>query len=242
MNNRLISAKKHFRASITSLKVKILNLDAELEKVNQKFEDLMDEVDRYKYSIDVNTVRATPRQIEEPEETPQENLDIGGTIGIFDTLVRAIAKDADDFKLACESILFPTVFKRVIALDQFYFLDAIPDSAAVVIKQGRETLEWLREEFDTHITDPSAWPLASDIISIWWLNTALPLLYGVRDERWDEDKPFTHSEMETWRDYPGERATQFSAIFSGYEYYINHKDEIDKNLGLSEFEIKTFTF
>jgi hypothetical protein len=242
MNNRLISAKKHFRASITSLKVKITHLDAELEKVNQKFEDLMDEVERYKYSLDVDTVKVTPRQIEEPDETPEENLDIGGTIGIFDILIRTMSKDADDFRLACESILFPTVFKRVVDKDQFYFLDAIPDSAAIVIKQGRETLEWLREEFDTHITDPSAWPIASDLISHWWLNTALPLLYGVRDARWDEDKPFTYSEMESWRDSPGDRATQFSTIFSGYEYLRIHKDEIDTKLGLSNFEMQTFSF
>jgi hypothetical protein len=242
MNSRLLSAKKHFRATITSLKIKVSNLNCELEKIDQKFEDLMDEVERYKNTFAAEKVKNVSREIQLIEETPQEDLEIGATIGIFDIIIRAMSKDSDDFRLACESILFPSVFERVVCKEQSYVFKAVPDAAHIVIQQGKDTLDWLREEFETHLTDPTAWPIASDLIADWWLKTALPLLYGSRDKRWDEDKPLSYCEMETWRDSPLERITRFPSISAAYRCYMVNKDEIHENLGLAEFEIKTFSF
>ena len=151
--------------------------------------------------------------------------------------------NAEDFRLASEAFLFPAVYERVMDnAEDAYFLEEIPPATLLVIERGKEYIAWIREEYDTHITDPETWPNAIDYVAEWWRNDALPMMYGARDEQWDIDAPLSLQEILLWKESPSDRPLNFSKIFDAYEIYRKHKDEIYGTTGLREFELKLFTF
>jgi hypothetical protein len=173
----------------------------------------------------------------------ETDLKVASTIGVFDTILRHMCANADDFRLASEAFLFPAVYERVMdGGEDAYFLEEIPPSAVLVISRGKEYINWVREEYDTHITDPETWPNAIDHIVEWWRNDALPMMYGARDEQWDIDIPLTLQEILLWKESPADRPLNFSKIFDSYEIYRKHKDETYGTSGLREFELKLFSF
>jgi hypothetical protein len=172
--------------------------------------------------------------------SPSE-LKIASTVAILDSILRLISGTATDIRLISEAFLFPAVIERVVFGDQeAYFLTEVPPSAALVIARGREYVDWMRTQYETHLTDPDTWADAVDYMREWWANDALPLLYGARDEQWDIDAPFSLPEMLLWRDSPGDRPLNFSTIFEAYEIYRKHKDAVYDSTGLREFELKQF--
>ena len=222
-------------------------IDAELEKVAQSFEDLMDEVVKYQTTLEFENEKKFAKQkffeIEESiEEIPKESLDIAGSIGIWEVILRAMTKDAQDFRTACDAIIFPAVYEQIVDGNPFYLLKEVPSSATAVIQQGRELLTWLREEFDTYLTYNDVWPVASEVVSDWWLGTGLPLMYGSRDEAWDEVKPYTIVDMDVWKNYPADREIEFAKVTSAYQFWKQYSDDVRDSYGIDQFEIKTFSF
>ena len=72
----------------------------------------------------------------------------------------------------------------------------------------------------------------------WWINDALPLLYGARDDTWAEAVPYTLDEMLAWRDQPASRALDFPLIWDGTELIGKYGDEIRENTGIGGFQNK----
>jgi hypothetical protein len=261
VQDNLVIATNSMRSSVTGLKKKLSALrvqveafDVELEKINAKFDNLVTQADIYKSKLERELgreVRKLERELAllrkagvsagiEPVTSPNE-IKIGSTIAIFDSILRLITDKADDFRLASEAFLFPAVYERVVSgFEDAYFLTEVPESAHVVIARGREYVEWIRSEYHTHLTDPQTWEDAVPYIREWWANDALPLLYGARDEQWDIDMPLSLNEMLLWRDSPADRPLNYSAVFEGYEIYRKHKDAIYESTGLREFELKQF--
>jgi hypothetical protein len=173
----------------------------------------------------------------------ETDLKVASTIGIFDAILRAMCVNAEDFRLASEAFLFPTVYERVMeGNEEAYYLEEVPFCAPLVIKRGQEHIDWLRSQSDTYVTEPETWANNIDLIVEWWRNDALPMIYGARDEQWDIDLPLTLQEILQWKEQPGERPFNFPKIFDAYEIYRKHKDEIYGTTGLREFELKLFTF
>jgi hypothetical protein len=176
-------------------------------------------------------------------ETDQTSLRVASTISILECVMRSICGSADDFRLASYSFLFPAVFERVVRADEeAYLLDKIPSSALLVVQRGREYLEWVRSECDTHLTNPKAWEKYAPLVCDWWRNDALPLLYGARDEQWDTDEPMALVEMLSWQDDVAGRPLNFSPVWDAYEIYSKHKDEVYEPSGVRAFEVKMFSF
>jgi hypothetical protein len=258
----ILPATNAAKASLTALKKKLSNIrasvdafDNELAKLDNKLETVSTQAEIYKSKLEREMgreVRRLERELallrkEVPNqvksETSETDLRTATTIGILDTILRHMCTNAEDFRLASEAFLFPAVYERVMEGTQdAYYLDEIPNSAALVMARGREHIAWIRQEYDTHVTDPDTWDDAVAYIAEWWRNDALPLLYGSRDEQWDIDLPLTLPEMLLWRDSPGDRPLNFPRIFDAYEIYRKHKDEIYGTHGLREFELKLFTF
>lgn len=252
------------RSSVAGLKKKSSNLkihlellDSELEKISAKFDKVVNQAEIFKAKVLRESNREIRRLQQEivklqkqmPGETAaaqlasSQELQIASTVAIFESILRFICEGADDFRLMSYSYLFPAVFERVVKGDQeAYMLDSLPDSASVVIQQGKEYVQWVRKDCDVHLTDPEAWNVYSEEICNWWRNTALPLIYGCRDEQWDTDEPLSLLEMLAWRDDPADRALIMPYAFDAYEIYKNNKDAIFELSGLREFELKMFSF
>lgn len=261
--DNLLYATNSMRSSVSSLKKKLSNLkiqiesfDAEIVKIEGKFEAITTQAEIYKSKLEREMGREVRRLERElallrkgspgippATEVTSNEIKIATSVAIIESVLRLISEGADDFRLISEAFLFPAVIERIVAAtEEAYFLEEVPASATTVVNRGREYVRWIREEYDTHLTDPDAWDNAVDTISDWWRNDALPLLYGSRDDQWDIDMPLTLTEMLTWRDVPAERPITFSAIFDAYEIYRKNKDVIYEKSGLRQFEVKQFTF
>ena len=227
-----------------------------MEKIDTKFENVLAQAEIYKSKLEREMGREVRRLERElmlltkstkgnPSLPPasETDLKVASTIGIFDAMLRHMCVNAEDFRLASEAFLFPAVYERVIdGVEDAYYLEEVPAAATLVIKRGKEHVAWIREEYDTHITDPDTWAEAIGYIVEWWRNDALPMIYGARDEQWDIDVPLSLQEILLWKESPADRPLNFSKIFDAYEIYRKHKDETYGTSGLREFELKLFSF
>ena len=259
MIDNLVPATNSMRTSISGLRKKLSNLriqvetfDAELERISSKFDNFITQTDIYKSKMEREMGREV-RRLERELALLRKNsvglqvsntasdceLSIASTVAIFDSMLRHISQDADDFRLASQAFLFPTVYERVMQSSDYY-LDEVPASMDLVIERGREYVEWVRKEYYTHITNPETWEDAVPYISEWWRNDALPMIYGARDEQWDIDMPLSLQEMMVWRESPADRPLQFPSVFDAFEIYERSRDTILESSGLKDFEVRRF--
>jgi hypothetical protein len=167
------------------------------------------------------------------------------TLAIFDSIVFAMSNwsnegdTAPDFELACQSILFPTIYERVMKNEDDYYIEEVPVSALEVVKRGREYIKMLRDTAQASLVDPEIWENYTPMVQEWWVNDALPLLYGARSEEWDGDTPFSLLEVQAWKSQPASRALRFPLLFDGMELVDKHRDQIRETTGLPEFNKQT---
>jgi hypothetical protein len=259
--DNIVQATNSMRSSISSLKKKLSDIkihverfDADIEKIEGKFDNILTQAEVYKSKLEREMGREVRRLehelallrkstgfIAKEAQAPASELAIASTVSIFESILRLICGTADDVRMASEAFLFPAVYERVVAgQEEAYFLTEVPQSAAIVVDRGREYVEWIRAEYDTHLTNPEVWEEAVPYIREWWANDALPLLYGARDEQWDIDMPLSLNEMLLWRDSPADRPVNFSSVYEAYELYRKNKDAVYESTGLREFELKQF--
>jgi hypothetical protein len=245
------------RRKVSGLKISVESFDSELAKLETKFDKLLTHTEVYKSKLQREMGREVRRLQAEMDSIRKEKEGLGSTpvienstensiastITIFECLLRHICQDSDDVKLMCYSILFPTIFERVVgAEDEAYFLHTLPQSSSTVIKRGREYVGFIRDLCETHVTDPEAWGVLIDPLSDWWKNDALPLVYGSRDEEWDSDLPLSLNEMLIWKNEPAERPIHFSRVFDGFEIHKKLKDKVYSDTGVRAFDLKMFTY
>lgn len=263
MLDNLLTSTNATRTSLTNIKKKVSKLriavedvSADLEKMETKFENILSQAEIYKAKLEREMGREVRRLERElallrnattgvmtPGETTKSDLKVASTVGIFDTILRHMCKDAEDFRLASEAFLFPAVFERVMdGTEEAYFLEEVPVAAPIVIQRGKEHIKHLRDISETYITEPDTWAANIQTITDWWRNDALPMIYGARDEQWDIDVALSLPEILQWREEPGQRPLNFPKIFDAYEIYRKHKDTIYGTTGLRDFELKLFTF
>ena len=169
------------------------------------------------------------------------------TLAIFDSIIFAIenwASDdspAPDFSLASQAVLFPLVYEKVMTGDSDYLITTVPVAATEVVARGREYVRFFRAESQSSLVDPKTWDEHFSMLAEWWMNDALPLLYGARADDWDESQLFTLGQMLTWRDSPASRPLNYPLIFDGCELVNRHADIIREKTGLPAFNKQTLT-
>lgn len=167
------------------------------------------------------------------------------TLAIFDSIVFAMSNwsnegdTAPDFELACQSVLFPTIYERVMKGEDDYYIEEVPVSALEVVKRGREYIKMLRDTAQASLVDPNVWESYAPMVQEWWVNDALPLLYGARSEEWDEDEAFSLFQVQEWKSQPASRALNFPLLFDGMELVEKQRDQIRETTGLPEFNKQT---
>ena len=244
------------KKKLSNLRVQLESFDAEIEKIELKFDKVLTEANIYKSKLERETGREVRRLERElallskegtdptaKGQTSAKELKIASSVAILESILRTICEGADDFRLMSEAFLFPAVIERIMdATEEAYFMEEIPASAPIVIQRGREYVQWARKEYETHLTYPDTWESAIEYITEWWRSDALPLLYGSRDEQWEIDVPLTLQEMIQWRDCPADRPINYSSIFDAFEISRRNKDTVYESTGLRQFELKNFTF
>lgn len=254
--NTTRTSLSNIRKKLSKIRIQVDDLAADLEKADTKFENVLAQAEIYKSKLEremgrevrrlekeLALLRKSSEGVKAPFAATESDLKVASTIGVFDVILRHMCKDAEDFRLASEAFLFPAVYERVMdGTETAYYLEEVPASALLVIKRGKEHVEWLRSQSETYITDPETWAENIDYVTEWWRNDALPMIYGARDEQWDIDIPISLQEILLWKEEPETRPLNFPRIYDAYEIYRKHREEIYGTTGLREFELKLFTF
>ena len=239
----------------------LLKIDKKLETLKNSITRIADEIpvrmDDWEQSIVRKLERSEKALQQAKQNTPQENRPIAGnlplgkadpraaTLAIYDSIIFAISNwstegdSAPDFELACQATLFPTIYERVMKGEDDYYIEEVPSSALEVVKRGREYVKMLRETCHASLLEPSVWENFEPMVHEWWINDALPLLYGARAEDWDKDVPLSLIEIQSWKQQPASRALHFPLIFDGMELVEKHRDQIRETSGLPAFNKQT---
>ena len=180
-----------------------------------------------------------------PIEPDDPSLVKASTIAIFDSILFAIENwstngdTAPDFSLACQAVLFPLVYDPVMKHKSDYYLKEVPIASIEVVKRGREYVKFIRDTCPVGLTDPVAWSQHVPMIAKWWVNDALPLLYGARDPAWEKSSPLTLDAIMSWRDQPASRALDFPLVFDAMDLLDRHREDIRETTKLPEFTLQT---
>lgn len=175
------------------------------------------------------------------EKASSDRLLQASTICFFDSLLFAIenwsvdGQVASDISLCSQSILFPLVYQPVMRGDSDYYVDSFPTVSLEIVRRGREFVKWLRETSHSSLADKDTWDAYSDVIREWWVNDALPLIYGARSDSWVISSAYDFDHMLKWRDMPASRALDFPLIFDGMELVSKQMDNIREPMGLPNF-------
>lgn len=254
---RLKTATACIKRKLSALKVSLEELGLSVDEVDARLEKVVDSSEIYKAKLireNGREIKRLEKEVEDlnkklcestgqPQGTSLEVLKIASTMTVLESILLHICESAPDFQLMSYSFLFPAVVERVVRGDDgAYFIDEIPVSSSEVIRRGKEHLKWIRSECDTHVTDPESWDKYQGVVCDWWRNDALPMLYGSRDEQWDDDLPLSLVEMKSWQSDPSSRPIYFSGVFDAYEVYRKHKDEVYESCGARDFDLKHFSF
>lgn len=253
--------KSHFDRLMRLLETKHTERVAIIQGRVDGLDELFKELERHSNSAveearreDARMIRALEKKVAQLEElaktrvvveAKQEGIEKAQTIAIFDSIIFAISNwstegdTAPDFELACQSIIFPIIYERVMSGDEDYIVEKVPASAMEVVKRGREYVKHIREVCASSLVDPEAWNTHAYSIQQWWIRDALPLIYGGRSDDWDEDTPLSLVEVLEWRDQPASRALHFPLIFDGMELVNKHRDQIRDITGLPDFNKNT---
>lgn len=201
-----------------------------------------------KLRLEIDQVQKTAEKTRAlSSEINETDLGKAQTFAIFDSIIFAISnwstdgQSSPDVELALQSVLFPTVYERVMKGNSDYVVNTVPVPALEIVKRGRETIKWLRKTTDISLVDPSCWEEHAGMIQQWFIRDALPLIYGARDPNWDDDTPLSLTEVIEWRDMPASRALHFPLIFDGMDLVEKYRDEIREHTGLPVFTNQQLT-
>ncbi len=248
----LISLEDRHRYRMNTLQRQVDLLDKKVCELP----DLVDKVVASEKKADAKRIKELESQIESLKqggmvkaatEVTQAGVEKAKTIAIFDSILFAISnwsndgQTAHDIELACQSVLFPAVYERVMSGQSDYVIEKVPAAAEEVVKRGRELTQHIRSIEESSLITPGVWVKHHAFIREWIVGDALPLLYGARDPNWDEDEVLSLDEILEWRDQPASRALHFPLIFDGMELVERFRDEIRETTGLPDFTKATMS-
>lgn len=227
----LSSLGKMSVAGANVLRQREKKLVKELEKANAKIRDL-------ESMMPHATADAAAQALE------KSAIEKACSLAVFDSLLFAMEEwavddaPASDFRLVSQSLIFKIVYEPIMRGESDYYIEKVPVAALEIVRRGREYISSIRQQYAAAMTDPDVWDQVIPMVHEWWINDALPLLYGARDDTWADAVPYTLDEMLAWRDQPASRALDFPLIWDGTELIGKYGDEIRENTGIGEFQNK----
>ena len=84
-------------------------------------------------------------------------------------------------------------------------------------------------------SDAFLWDQAVEELKNWVARDALPLIYEVGSEAWEDVKPICIADMWKWKEQPMARALEFPLIFDGMELVGMLGEDIRNNIDLASF-------
>ena len=218
---------RYMRENIKTMENTVSVLSNRLKLLEEQHQSLIDKrgesFERYKRVLLEKLERVelvgddvgTTTQSNENDKKEEVNIKLLQSLSytVFDTILFSITKgSAPDFTLISQSALFETVYLNVSRGYDSYLFQEVPVSAKAVIIQGRSILDELRETEERFLDEPDLWNVYAPQIQKWWVDTALPLIFGERDPDWDKVVFPTYDEMQRWKESEFSRRQFFPAV------------------------------
>ena len=243
---------KHIE-EIRKIKKKYALLHGAAEKVRAAQENILRQ-EKARVVKELEEAHARIRELE--EMLPHKNADAAAqaleqsaikkacSLAVFDSILFGMEEwavddaPASDFRLISQSLIFKIVYEPIMRGESDYYLEVVPVAALEIVRRGREYISSIRQSHAAAMTDPDVWNVVLPMVHEWWINDALPLLYGARDDAWSEVEPYTLTQMQAWRDQPASRALDFPLVWDGTELIAKFGDQIRETTGIGEFQKK----
>lgn len=246
-------AAKDYLTALASIDKKHSKFLSSLEKasiagrniIRQREKKLLKELEQAKAEIQVLKA-AIPNSNSAAASLAIEEIAIkkACSLAVFDSILFGMEEwatndaPASDFRLISQSLIFKIVYEPIMRGESDYYIEEVPVAALEIVRRGREYISSIRQQYTAAMTDPDVWNDTLPMIHQWWLNDALPLLYGARDDAWEDVEPYTLQEMLAWRDQPASRALDFPLMWDGMELIAKYGDEIRETTKIGEFQFK----
>lgn len=178
---------------------------------------------RAKHQPEKSDEEVSPRDWGEPDTKLRQAL----TYTIFDTILMCITSgQAPDFTLISQSVLFGCVYNNVSRGYSSYLFKDVPPSGVSAITQGRSILKELREKEEDYLDTPENWERYAPLIQQWWMNVALPLVFGEMDPDWVDADLLNQTEMEEWAESDMNKMQITPAIYDLIETSRSRSQEV----------------
>jgi len=175
---------------------------------------------------------ADPRYFDEPDTKLLQSL----SYTIFDTILFCITNgQSPDFTLISQSVLFSCVYNNISRGYSSYLFRDVPPSGIAAIKQGRKMLEAIREEEVGYLDTEENWEKYAPIIQRWWINVALPLVFGEMDSDWAAADFPNYREMKDWSGSDLEKLATFPSIYDLMEMSKTRSAEISARYSFKQY-------
>lgn len=253
IKNDIIKAANDYQAALESIDRKHEKYLVSLGKVEVAARNILRQ-EKKEMEKELRKAQARIRELEEmlPHRTAdaaaqaleQSAIKKACSLAVFDSILFGMEEwaiddaPAPDFRLISQSLIFKVAYEPIMRGESDYYLEEVPVAALEIVRRGREYISSIRREHPAAMTDPDVWDQVLPLVHEWWINDALPLLYGARDDTWAETVPYTLDQMIAWRDQPASRALDFPLIWDGTELIAKYGDQIRENTGIGEFQKK----
>jgi hypothetical protein len=146
---------------------------------------------------------------------------------VFDTILFCITSgEASDFALISQAVLFECVYNNISRGYSSYLFKDVPHSGVAAIYQGKSILKELREEEPDYLDSEKNWDKYAPVIQKWWVNVALPIVFGEMDPDWSKSHIPTRDQMLKWADSDLNKLSTFPAVYDLMELSKTRSSEI----------------
>ena len=219
LNKTMFAIQENIRkvtADLADIDVSIREHDS---RVRMKFEKDMEELEMYRAGA-ASAALAPDISLQKAKSV----VILADILGAIESWSTDPLDQATDFTTLSQSVLFPCVWDRIMGGVKAYYFEDVPVAAGEVVRQGREMVKHYRSTLQVGLDSPQGWSFQNEVKD-WWLNVALPLLYGSRDDRWDDDDCYTYEQMDTWKRKPYDALLQFPRIRDAYDLMKARSEE-----------------
>lgn len=264
MNDNLLSATDNVRKSVCSLKTKLSSVKisieqfgVEIEKIDNKLNQLTSESEVYKQKLkrEYNSkiikledrikalekmVRSYSQPVPEDVLTRGDNfhtdeMKIASTVEIFETFLDRVYPDFDSLRYMMYSVIYPKVYINLLGpLKEKFFLQRVPEDFDYLIEEGKSFILSFRTEHKSHLNSPEKWNAAIGTVEGFIVDDLLPLIYSDREIP-IIGETMTFEEMKSWRDSP-HKESDFSELSTVVNSHKVNREKVREANGIEDFE------
>ena len=197
---------------------------------------ILKEIERIEKHLKGSHFELAPGVPENEEDLIDElNLQKAMSYRVIDRVLFSITEGlAPDFTLMSQSLIFRTVYLEIYRNNETYLLQGIPSDVVNVVRMGREFLSELREQEGGYLDGPDTWEVYAPKVQDWWVETALPTIYGGGCEEWIDAIPATREEMKEWGKSEISRMENFPEMYDLISLANKMTYEVSNQLNLSK--------